>query len=120
MQPTTPSDGTATTGRKPGGKSILASDLRITGDLVSEGAVEVMGEIDGSVSATTLLVSHEGSVKGSIKADTVDLRGRMEGKIGSGSLTLRSAAHVMADVTYATLSIESGATVEGSFARSKD
>ena len=104
---------------KAAGKSILASDLRITGDLSSAGVVEVMGEIDGAVTAASLLISHEGSVKGTITAETVDLRGRMEGKIGSGSLTLRSAAHVTADVTYRTLSIESGATVEGSFAKAK-
>lgn len=119
MSSTTSSETTSAPARKSGAKSVLASDLRITGDLVSEGAVEIMGEVDGSVSAESLVLCHEGSVKGSIKAETVDLRGRMEGKIGSGSLTLRSAAHVTADVTYATLSIESGATVEGSFARAK-
>ena len=119
MPSTNPSEGSSSPARGDGGKSVLASDLRITGDLVSDGAVEIMGEVDGSVSASSLVLSHEGSVKGSIKAETVDLRGRMEGRIGSGSLTLRSAAHVTADVTYATLSIESGATVEGSFARAK-
>ncbi len=114
------SDGSPSTGTKPGGKSVLAADLRITGDVVSDGALEVMGEIEGSITAASLIVSHEGSVKGAITADTVELRGRMEGKIGSGNLTLRSAAQVTADVIYATLTIESGATVEGSFARRKD
>ena len=103
----------------PGGKSVLASDLRITGDIVSEGSIEVMGQIDGSVTAQILLVSHEGSAKGTIKAGTVELRGKMEGKIDSGSLTLRSAAQVTADVIYETLSIESGAQVEGNFKQKK-
>jgi cytoskeletal protein CcmA (bactofilin family) len=79
----------------------------------------VLGEIEGSVTAETLLVSHEGSAKGTIKAGTVDLRGRMQGKIESGSLTLRSAAQVTADVVYGKLSIESGAQVEGNFTRRK-
>ncbi|MFT7058954.1 MAG: cytoskeletal protein CcmA (bactofilin family) [Pseudorhodobacter sp.] len=102
-----------------GGKSILASDLRITGDIVSQGSIEVMGEIEGSVTAVNLLVSHEGSAKGSIKAGTVDLRGTMEGNIESGNLTMRSAAKVTADVIYSTLSIESGAQVEGTFTHKK-
>lgn len=117
----TPTDSATLTTRNagPGGKSVLASDLRITGDVVSKGSVEVMGEIEGSVTAQTLLVSHEGSVKGTIKAGSVDLRGRMQGKIDSGTLTLRSAAQVTADVAYGTLSIESGAQVEGSFKQKK-
>jgi cytoskeletal protein CcmA (bactofilin family) len=97
------------------GKSILASDLKITGDIVSKGSVEVMGEIEGSINAESLVVTHEGSIKGTIGAKTVDLRGKLNGKIDSASLTLRSAAQVTADVCYTTLSIESGAQVEGSF-----
>jgi len=97
------------------GKSVLASDLKITGDIVSKGSVEVMGEVDGSITAETLVVSHEGAVKGTIGAKTVDLRGKLTGKIDSATLTLRSAAQVTADVTYTTLSIESGAQIEGSF-----
>ncbi|MGB3279800.1 MAG: polymer-forming cytoskeletal protein [Pseudorhodobacter sp.] len=97
------------------GKSVLASDLKITGDIVSKGSVEVMGEIDGSVAADSLVVSHEGAIKGTISAKTVDLRGKLNGKIESTTLTLRSAAQVTADVSYTTLSIESGAQIEGTF-----
>ena len=97
------------------GKSILASDLKITGDIVSKGSIEVMGEVDGSISADSLVVSHEGTIKGTIGAKTVDLRGKLTGKIDSATLTQRSAAQVTADITYTTLSIESGAQIEGSF-----
>lgn len=101
------------------GKSVLASDLKITGDIVCKGSVEVMGEVDGSVTASTLVITHEGTVKGKIAANTVDLRGKLHGQIDSTTLTLRSAAQVTADVTYATLTIESGAQVEGSFKMKK-
>ncbi|MDZ4135242.1 MAG: polymer-forming cytoskeletal protein [Paracoccaceae bacterium] len=111
--PQPPRSGTA------GEKSVLASDLRITGDIVSGGNLEVMGEIEGSITARALLVSNEGQVNGTITADTVDVRGRMSGKIASGSLTLRSAAQVTAEVVYSTLSIENGAQVEGTFSRKK-
>ena len=99
----------------PSGKSVLASDLKITGDIISKGSIEVMGEVDGSINADSLVISHEGAIKGSIGANSVDLRGKLTGKIDSASLTLRSAAQVTADITYSTLSIESGAQVEGSF-----
>lgn len=101
------------------GKSVLASDLKVTGDIISKGGIEVMGEVDGSITADSLIVSHEGSIKGTIAAKTVDLRGRLDGKIDSGALTLRSAAKVSADITYETLTIESGAQVEGSLKLTK-
>jgi cytoskeletal protein CcmA (bactofilin family) len=103
------------TSTSPSGKSVLASDLRITGDIVSKGSLEVMGEVDGSITAETVVISHEGAVNGSIDAKTVDLRGNLTGKVNSGTLTLRSAATVTAEVTYSDLTIESGAQVEGSF-----
>jgi len=113
--PTNPSDGNGARPKPNAGKSVLAADLRITGDIVSTGSVEVMGEVDGSISAGNLLLSHEGSVKGTVAAETVDLRGRLTGKIETSGLTLRSAAQVTADIAYTTLSIESGAQIEGSF-----
>jgi len=47
------------------------------------------------------------------------VRGKVDGKISCATLMLRSAARVKADVAYATVAIESGATVEGRFVRSK-
>jgi cytoskeletal protein CcmA (bactofilin family) len=50
-------------------------------------------------------------------AETVEVRGKVEGKISCVTLTLRAAAQVTADSNYTTLAIESGATVEGRFTR---
>jgi len=99
------------------GRSVVAQDVRLTGDLVSGGTVEVLGEVIGTIEARTIVIGAEGMVKGAISGGTVDIRGRMEGKVASGSLTLRGAALVAADCSYATLAIESGATVEGHFRR---
>jgi cytoskeletal protein CcmA (bactofilin family) len=101
------------------GRSVLSADLRITGDLSAEGTVEIMGEVEGSIRARSLIVAQEGRVTGTVAAESVEIRGRMEGGIATQSLMLRSAAQVTADVTYQTLTIESGATVEGSFRKPK-
>ncbi|SEO30904.1 protein CcmA, bactofilin family [Gemmobacter aquatilis] len=103
----------------PAGRSVIAQDVRIKGDLGADGTVEVMGEVEGKINARTLVVGAEGRVKGSVTADTVDLRGSVEGKITCISLTLRSAAQVKADIVYTTVAIESGATIEGRFIRTK-
>ena len=104
---------------RPPGRSVLAADLRITGDLVAEGAVEVLGEIEGSVRAKSLVVSQEGRMSGTVTAETVELRGHMQGAIACNSLTLRSAAQVKADIVYRTLAIESGAQIDGTFKKPK-
>ena len=96
-------------------KSVLAADLAITGEVISSSAIEVLGKIDGKITAKSLTVGVEGRVKGSISADNVDLRGTFDGTIATQSLSLRASCAVQAEVRYTTLSIESGALVEGQF-----
>jgi len=97
------------------GKSVLASDLKIVGEITSSGAVEVMGEIDGNLSARNVTVGGEGRVKGSVQAETLEVKGALDGRVSTGGFTLRATAKVEADVTYSNVVIESGAQIEGSF-----
>ncbi len=113
-----PATDTPVTARPPG-RSVLSSDLHITGDIVAGGSLEVMGEIDGSITAKSLILAAEGRIAGTIQAESVDLRGRMKGTVTTGSLSLKSTARVEAEVAYVTVSIESGAEIEGTFARPK-
>lgn len=99
----------------PGGRTVLAADIRLTGDLNSSGTVEILGEVNGDVSAQTLIVGAEGLLKGSVRAETVEVRGHLEGKVSCLAFTLRSSAIVAAEVNYQTLVIESGAQIDGKF-----
>ncbi len=103
----------------PGGRTVLAADIRLTGDLSSAGTVEILGEVSGDISAQTLIVGAEGQVKGSVRAETVEVRGNLEGKVSCLSFTLRSSAIVAAEVNYDMLIIENGAQIDGRFARAK-
>lgn len=111
----------APTPSRPGGnsKSLLAADLRITGEVTSSGQVEILGEIEGNVAAKSVVIGTEGRVAGTVSSDLVEVKGVMSGTVKSQSFTLRSTAEVQADVTYSTLSIESGAQIEGKFALNK-
>jgi cytoskeletal protein CcmA (bactofilin family) len=100
-------------------KSILGSDLRITGEIACSGTVEVMGEIDGNITAHALIVGQEGRVSGSVKADQVEVKGRLDGKVESQTFSMRSSSNVAADITYGSLVIESGAQIEGRFTKAK-
>jgi len=100
-------------------RSVLGADLRITGEISTTGSVEVLGEIDGNITANGLIVGNEGRVTGSVTAQTVEVRGKLEGKVTCDSFTLRSSAEVKADITTAGIIIESGAQIEGRFLKAK-
>lgn len=100
-------------------KSILAADLRITGEISSLGQIDILGEVDGNVAARALVVGTEGRVSGTVSADTVEVKGVLSGSVKSQTFALRASAEVQADVTYTTLTIESGAQIEGKFALNK-
>lgn len=97
------------------GKSILASDLKITGDITSAGSVEVFGEVDGNLAADALTVGAEGRISGTVRARAVEVKGHIDGKVAAQDFAMRASAQVAADVTYATVVIESGAQIEGRF-----
>ena len=108
---------------RPGGggntKSVLASDLRITGEVSSTGTIEVLGEIEGNLTARGLIVGAEGRVNGTVSAEMVEVKGKLDGRVATQSFALRASAEVSADVTYSTLVIESGARIEGKFTLNK-
>ena len=103
----------------PGGRTVLAADIRLSGDLSSTGTVEILGEVSGDITAQTLIVGAEGLVKGSVSAEAVEVRGTLDGKVSCLSFTLRSSAIVTAEVNYDILIIESGAQIDGRFKRAK-
>lgn len=96
-------------------RSVLGADLRITGEFISSGTVEIQGEIDGNITANGLIIGHEGRVKGSITASSVEVKGQFSGKVACDIITLRSTAMVTADIMTTGIVIESGAQIEGRF-----
>ncbi len=96
-------------------RSVLANDLKITGDITSTGTVEVMGEIDGNLTADVLTVGQDGRISGTVRAKSLEVKGHIDGKIATQDFTMRASAQVAADITYATVVIESGAQIEGRF-----
>ena len=120
-EPTTAPTAPAAPSRGTGGntKSILAQDLRVTGEISSTGTIEVLGEIEGNLTARGLIVGLEGRVTGTVSAEMVEVKGRLDGRVATHGFALRATAEVAADVSYTTLMIESGAVVEGKFILNK-
>ncbi len=100
-------------------RSVISSDLKIIGDITSTGSVEINGEVEGAVNARSLVIGAEGRLNGQITAETLDVRGTVDGHIAAGVFTLRSASVVTADVNYVSVVIESGAQIDGHLTRIK-
>lgn len=109
-----------TMGQGGNSRSVLGPDLKITGDVQSTGSIDLLGEVEGTIQAKGLMIGGDGLVAGDIMADSVDIKGRHSGQIASQTLVLRASAQVTANIGYSTLVIESGAQIEGRFARNKD
>jgi cytoskeletal protein CcmA (bactofilin family) len=93
--------------------SIISADLRVVGDLSSEGEIQVDGAVDGDIRTKSLLVGETAHIRGEIVADSVRVHGTINGQIKSRSVTLAKTAHVVGDILHEDLAIETGAFLEG-------
>lgn len=98
---------------KPAVPSILSSDLKMVGDMASDGEIHLDGAVDGDIRAKVLLVGETAHVKGEINAEQVTVHGRVSGQIKAKSVHLARSAHVVGDILHEDLSIETGAFLEG-------
>jgi cytoskeletal protein CcmA (bactofilin family) len=109
--------------RKPNGgptRSVIDAWLKITGNLESEGEVQVDGKIDGDIRCAHLTVGRDATVAGNITADEVVVRGNVKGVIRANRVILQDSAHVESEVFHKKLSIEEGACFEGNSRRCDD
>lgn len=97
--------------------SIVSAGLHVTGNLVSDGDVQIEGTIEGDVKSRLLTVGEGGCVKGSISAKEVIVSGTVEGKIKATTVTIAHTARVIGDVVHDHLSVEAGAYLNGSLKR---
>jgi cytoskeletal protein CcmA (bactofilin family) len=93
--------------------SIISASLRIVGNLVSDGDVQVDGFIEGDVTSRTVTVSEHASIRGQVEAETVRIHGTVHGQIKATNVAMGPTARVIGDVIHTNLVIESGAFVEG-------
>ncbi len=93
--------------------SIMSSDLKIVGELKSDGAIQIDGTVKGDIKAHMLTVGEQGKIDGSTVAETVRIFGTVNGRVQAKTVHLDKSARVTAEITYETLTIEAGAYIEG-------
>lgn len=93
--------------------SVISANISILGNIISEGLVDFDGNIDGNIQCHSLLVRQNARINGEIRADSVQVSGRVYGTIRARVVTLQSTANVEGIVMHEQIIIEDGATVDG-------
>ena len=93
-------------------QNIIAQGTKIVGDIASQGPFRIDGTIEGNVKTSgKIVVGKSGYIKGTLQGENADFEGKFSGKlILSGTLSLKSTAHIEGEVHINKLAVEPGAT----------
>jgi cytoskeletal protein CcmA (bactofilin family) len=93
--------------------SLIAENVSLEGDLVSDGDVQLDGQVRGDLKLNHLTIGETGQVDGLITAETVEVRGRVSGAIAAKTVRLYATARVDGDITHVQIAIDAGAHFAG-------
>ena len=80
--------------------TLISADLKVTGNLQTDGDIQIDGNVEGDIACKKLTIGDTAVISGEIKADEVEVRGRVQGQIRSRSVLLTKSAQVVGDVWY--------------------
>ncbi len=93
--------------------SIIAADVRIVGNIISQGDLQIDGQVEGNITCQTLVVGELARISGEVTAERVKVHGELTGKINATVISITHTARVLGDVTHESLEVEVGAQMEG-------
>src|SRR5690242_6182703 len=93
--------------------SIISPDLRINGDMVCSGDIQIDGWVEGDIQSRNVTVGEAATVHGAVQAENVKICGIVNGQIRADNVVLEKTARVTGDILHKSLSIEQGAFLEG-------
>ena len=101
------------TPERPPPPSIISANLRIIGNLNTDGDIQIDGSVEGDVRSRILSIGEKAVVNGAIAADTVRIAGAANGEVTARVVQLSGTARVTGDINHQSLSIDAGAYVQG-------
>jgi cytoskeletal protein CcmA (bactofilin family) len=93
--------------------SFIGSEVSITGNISAAGDIHLDGAVQGDIACAALTVGGSGHVKGNVLAQRATIAGAVEGAIVATELVIERSARILGDVSYESISIETGARVDG-------
>ena len=98
---------------------VVGKKVRFGTEIAGCELINIAGEVEANFTGRHLNVAKTGIFRGTASVETAEIYGHAEGEIVvSGALVLRSGAHLGGTVTYGSIEIEPGATIEGTVAKS--
>ena len=99
----------------PGSKNVLSSDVEIKGNLKFSGELNFDGKLDGEIHTDgTLHLGDSAIVNGNINAQSVVLRGKINGNVvAKEKIEIKTKTELFGDIRASKLSIEEGVTFVG-------
>ncbi|MGI8526375.1 MAG: bactofilin family protein [Pseudolabrys sp.] len=93
--------------------STIGPGMVITGNVVSTGAAQIHGRVNGDVHVAQLSICSGAQVEGKIVAQEVVIEGTFKGTIHGNNVRLRASAVVDGEIYNKSLTIEENAQFEG-------
>lgn len=103
--------------RKTMNPSVIASNMNVLGNIISEGVLDIDGQVDGNVRGHSVTVRPNGRIRGDLLAEEVHVRGIVDGVIKAQSVNLYATAQVKGTILHEYLMVEDGAAVDGKLKR---
>ena len=94
-------------------QSIISRDLKIKGDLICNGDIQIDGVVEGDVQSRSITIGEGADIRGTISGDNIRVCGSVNGQVKGNSVVLTKTGKVIGDVMHQTLAIEPGAFFEG-------
>lgn len=95
--------------------SVIGPDIVITGNIEATADLHVDGSVTGDITCGSLVQGLSSRIEGKVRADKARLAGHVVGRIDAVDLVILKSATIDGDVSYDTLTIEQGASVNGNF-----
>jgi len=105
---------------------LLPHDSSVRGDVTFAGGLRIDGRVEGNVLSKPdckglLVLSEKGVVVGTVKVHDAVINGHVEGDLEvEHFLELQAGARVTGNISYRTLKLDCGATVDGKLVRMGD
>ena len=93
--------------------SFLGRGVGIQGDLEINGELVVSGLVRGHISALRLIIAADGHVEGDIVAREVVIKGRLNGRVFSPTVSIEEGAEIEGRIFHTHVTVAKGARVTG-------
>jgi cytoskeletal protein CcmA (bactofilin family) len=92
---------------------LIGSGFKLVGQVYGHGLCIIDGSFEGSIESSSLRINAGGILTGDIKCGKLDLDGRVLGSVEASHVMLRAHATIEGSVLYNTISMASGAIIDG-------